>query len=420
MALPFLVFSDAHGAIYNHPYLRMACGNTGFSFPKEPELVTAPKNTTFFYMPGRKPVGFNPAIKRFEVLTHFEDKEVFAVSAFLPPGWLRLYNPAFVAAKRILLPLWAYTACGFQNGKFVVAATRIDRRVHQEERFYDCKKIKAAVNVFLKRFPENRLYRHLAHCALNYNCLNAKNLFLQRWEGGIPTSQHCNARCLGCISLQKNSPVSASHERLKFTPTSDEIAEVMANHLEKGSKPIVSFGQGCEGEPLLQSDNVAVALAKARQQTLRGTVHMNTNGSMPGRVKDLCLAGMDSFRFSLNSANENMYGLYFRPQGYKFRDVVESIMVAKKYKKFVSINLLAFPGVTDSDKEMETLIKFIKNTRIDMIQWRNLNIDPAYYLEQIPQAQIKPLGLLKVIKLLKKKFPCLKHGYFNRDKTGFL
>jgi len=420
MPLPFLAFSDRRGRIYSHPYLRMACGSANFSLPAISELVIAPKNTAFFYMPGRKPAGFDLSTKRFEILTHFEGKEVFAVSAFLPPAWLRLCNPAFVVSKKKSLPLWAYTACGFKKDKFVVAAMRIDRHNHQEARFYDCKKIKAAVAVFLKHFPENRLYRHLAHCALNYNCLNAKNLFLQRWEAGIPASMYCNARCLGCISLQKNSPVPASHERLNFTPTVDEIKEVMVNHLQNGFKPIISFGQGCEGEPLLQSANIADALIMTRRQTTRGTVHMNTNGSIPDRIRDLCRAGMDSFRFSLNSADEKMYDLYFRPQGYKFGDVAKSITIAKKYKKFVSVNLLTFPGFTDSDKEVNALVKFIKDTEIDMVQWRNLNIDPAYYLEQVPHKGFKPLGLLKAIKLLRKKFPHLKHGYFNLGKSDFL
>jgi pyruvate-formate lyase-activating enzyme len=141
---------------------------------------------------------------------------------------------------------------------------------------------------------------------------------------------------------------------------------------------------------------------------------------MPGYVAALCRAGMDSFRFSLNSADEKMYDLYFRPQGYGFSDVVRSIEIVKKHKKFVSINLLTFPGITDSDKEIESLIRFVKNTGIDMIQWRNLNIDPTYYLQQISQKRLKPLGLMQMIELLRQRFPRLKHGYFNLAKNLFL
>jgi len=396
-----------------HPRLRMVCGSGNLFIPQPVELINIPKDTKLFYLPGRNPVGFDPVTKRFEVLTAFKGKDALAVSAFLPPAYLRLQHPAYQLRAKVDLPLWAYTACGFAGGKFVVAATRVDWSRHQEARFYDCAKIKKAINLFLKHFPNNRLYRHLAHCALNYNCLNAKNLFLQRWEAGVPTSVYCNARCLGCISQQKNSSIPASHERLAFTPTAKEISEVMINHFKGGVRPIASFGQGCEGEPLLQSDNIAQGITIMRRETTRGQLHINTNGSLPARVEQLCIAGVDSFRFSLNSAKEKNYDLYFRPKNYKFCDVVASIAVAKKYKKFVSINLLTFPGVTDDSDEVKSLVHLVKITKIDMIQWRNLNIDPAYYQAHMPHHAFRPLGLLGVMKVLCKRFPRLIYGYFN-------
>jgi len=420
MNLPYLVFSDKEGKIYHHPYLRMGASSLDRTIlPKKNELISLPSGSTLFYLPQRKAIGFNPQDKKPVVLNNFEGKEVFAVAAFPIPAFLRLYNPAcLVMEENKTLPLWAYTACGYYKGKFYITARRVDKRVRQSPQFYDNKLIEKQASTFLNKYPNNRLYRHLANCALNYNCLAAKNLFLQRWEAPLPTAKFCNARCLGCLSYQE-SDCTSSHERISFTPSVDEVAEVMINHLKVAREAIVSFGQGCEGEPLLESDLIAKSIIRVRESVKRGTININTNASVPKKIEMLCQAGMDSFRVSLNSPDEKFYNLYFRPKGYKFSDLVKSIAIAKKYKKFVSINLFVFPGFSDSSQQIRSLVRFVKNTGIDMIQWRNLNIDPDYYLKNIPCKKLKPQGVLCLLDTIKKEFPTLKHGYFNLPKESF-
>ena len=420
MNLPYLVFSDKKGKIYHHPYLRMSVSSLEkVNLPKEAELIKLPVGSTLFYLPQRQAIGFDSRKKQFEVLDKFQGKEVFAVSAFPIPAFLRLYNPACVTTRATkTLPLWAYTACGYYRGNFYIAAKRIDGRIRQSPRFYDNKLVNKQVRLFFKKYPGNRLYKHLANCALNYNCLAAKNLFLQRWEAPLPTAQYCNASCIGCLSYQESDCVS-SHQRISFRPKVDEVSEVMVNHLKVAREAIVSFGQGCEGEPLLETDLITKSIIKVRESVKRGTININTNASIPKKIEMLAQAGMDSFRVSLNSPDEEFYNLYFRPRGYQFSDLIKSIAIAKKYKKFVSINLFVFPGFSDSSQQIRSLVRFVKNTGIDMIQWRNLNIDPDYYLKHIPCKKLKPQGVLCLLDTIKKEFPGLKHGYFNLPKESF-
>ncbi|MFH1771760.1 MAG: radical SAM protein [Candidatus Omnitrophota bacterium] len=419
MNLPYLIFSDKKGNIYRHPYLRMAAGNFGnYVIPQDNELISLPKGSTLFYMPGRLAVGYNHKQNTFEVVTDFEGKEVFAAAGFLIPAYLRLHIPATVVQKDIRLPLWAYTACGFYSGRFYAAAKRIDSRVRQSPRFYDKSKIMKSVKYFLNKYPENRLYTHLANCALNYNCLAAKNLFLKRWEAPLPTSRFCNAGCIGCLSRQ-DSGCASSHKRISFRPKVKEIYEVMLNHLIHAREAIVSFGQGCEGEPLLEGEIISKSVEAVRSATKRGTININTNASLPLRIKMLCEAGVDSFRVSLNSLFSGNYNLYFRPRNYRFKDVLKSIETAKKYGKFVSINLFVFPGISDSQKEIDALLLFIKNTGIDMIQWRNLNIDPDFYLRTIHHDRIQPGGISYLLNQVQSEFPRIKTGYFNLPKEKF-
>jgi molybdenum cofactor biosynthesis enzyme MoaA len=148
---------------------------------------------------------------------------------------------------------------------------------------------------------------------------------------------------------------------------------------------------------------------------------LNTNASRPGILKKLFNAGLDSVRISMNSVREECYRAYFRPQGYTFDDVLASISVTRECKKFVALNYLNIPGFTDTPEEIEAFIKFIRQFPINMIQWRNLNIDPLRYwniMTRVTQNG-KPLGVKRVLQRIKTRFPNVKFGYFNPARDNF-
>jgi molybdenum cofactor biosynthesis enzyme MoaA len=177
---------------------------------------------------------------------------------------------------------------------------------------------------------------------------------------------------------------------------------------------VVSFGQGCEGEPLLQADVLKESITMMRQTTFRGTITLNTNASLPEKVRLLSLAGLDSMRVSLNSCRPGLYHAYYRPHGYTFRDVIHSIEVMKAEGGFVSINYFVLPGMTDDEEECNALCRLVAATRIDLIQMRNFNIDPEWYMASVGhKPKGKPIGVRQLIHLLKDRFPDLRIGYFN-------
>jgi molybdenum cofactor biosynthesis enzyme MoaA len=264
---------------------------------------------------------------------------------------------------------------------------------------------------------DNRLLEHIAHCATNYHCFAAKNFFLGRWEAPLPVARKCNASCLGCLSLQTGETPS-SHQRISFTPTVEEIASLAVSHLENGLDPMVSFGQGCEGEPLTDWELMVEAIKLIRQRTSKGTIHLNTNGSIPSAVPQLAQAGLNSVRVSLNSARKENYLRYFRPEGYRFEDVIYFIKTAKQNGLFVHINLLIMPGFNDMEPEIDAFIKFVKETGADLVQLKNLNIDPEFYLQAM-FLDSPTLGMMKMVEILKKQIPGLRFGYFNLQKERF-
>jgi hypothetical protein len=70
--------------------------------------------------------------------------------------------------------------------------------------------------------------------------------------------------------------------------------------------------------------------------------------------------------------------------------------------------------MTDSVAEYEALRKLIKETGLKMIQWRNFNIDPDWYLGKIGVTDTgECLGVKQLMQLIRDEFPDLKFGYFN-------
>jgi hypothetical protein len=76
--------------------------------------------------------------------------------------------------------------------------------------------------------------------------------------------------------------------------------------------------------------------------------------------------------------------------------------------------IFVFPGMTDSVEEYEALRKLIKDTHLRMIQWRNFNIDPDWYMGKIGVSETgECLGIKQMMELIREEFPLLKFGYFN-------
>jgi molybdenum cofactor biosynthesis enzyme MoaA len=165
---------------------------------------------------------------------------------------------------------------------------------------------------------------------------------------------------------------------------------------------------------LLQAATLKEAIRLMRGATGRGTINCNTNGSLPEQVKELAGAGLESIRVSLNSARPQYYNAYYRPRGYEFADLKRSIQLMKAHGGFASINYLVLPGLTDEEDELAMLCRFIRETGLDLIQMRNLNIDPEWYLRSIGYRPAgKKIGIVRLMARLKESFPGLRFGYFN-------
>jgi len=417
-----MVFSDAEGRLYDHPDL-LAVGADGPDpvALSEDDVIPVPRGSDLMMLPGRRPIGIDPVTKEAQLLATWEGKAVNAAAVFMAPAHTQSHRAAYVTQQDApVLPLFAYTALAYTDGHFCAAGVRVDDDTRHDPWRFRRSDIERGVENTLNDLPANRVVQQLRTCALVYNCRNAQNFFLGRYEAPLPTSVACNSRCVGCISLQKDGGFKAAHDRLETPPSPEEVAEVALRHIEKASRAVVSFGQGCEGEPLLNGDLLCRAVCLIREKTNQGTINLNTNGSRPAVVGELIDSGLDSIRVSLNSLRGDAYNAYYRPKGYGLGDVIETVRICRRSGVHVSLNLLYFPGITDTPEEIEVFEKFIGKEGVDLVQMRNLNIDPELYIRSLPEdAERQGIGVREFMNDLKKQFPDLRFGYFNPPKESY-
>ena len=402
------LFADNRGEIFDAPGWG-AVGQSGDRLVvcHKADMIPLPPGSELMFLPGRTAIG----MKGQSLLPLPRGEQ--AVAAILPVGYTRLLLPAYETLPGApVLPLFGYTAVAWERGRIWAAAVRSDENSKWDPAKYNGKDLKRRIDAVRKDLPDNRLVEHLAHCSLTWHCCTAQNLFYRRWEAGIPTSPVCNANCLGCISLQPAECCPSPQSRIQFSPTVREVAEIAVYHLSTAPEAIISFGQGCEGEPALAAATIAAAIREVREKTGRGVLNINTNAGYTEGIRQIADAGIDSLRVSLISAREETHQAYYR-SSYSLADVRASIQYAKQKGCHVSVNFLLFPGLNDQPAEIAAWREFLQETGVDMIQLRNLNIDPERLRAAVPFFTEAGLGIPTMVRMLQEALPRLKFGSFS-------
>ena len=408
-----MLFARPDGQWFDFPPLTMAAmrGEQPL-LPAIKELIPLPEGATLTMMPSATPVGFDRESGEFLELTENPYKQkkpepAYAVAALLPQGYTRLLLPACRpgAAK---LPILGYTAVGIEKGRLMVAAAATDEHELWNPKHFNTPQLPDLVAQRQREFPANRIVKQLSRCALEYGCFTAQNIFYRRWEGGVPVSPACNASCLACLSEQPDH--CSPQQRIDFCPEAAEVAEIAVPHLEQAERAVISFGQGCEGEPSLAYPMIAQALRLIRRQTQRGKININTNAGHTEAIRVLLEAGMDSLRVSLFSPFSEEYAAYHQPKDYCLDDVLASLRLAQRAERPVALNLLAYPGFTDTEPRLQALVALAREYGLRQIQLRNLNCDPRL-MAPFCQGQTG-LGMLRFIAELARELPEVDIGSY--------
>jgi pyruvate-formate lyase-activating enzyme len=411
--VPAPLVARKDGALLDVPGFAAAVDDGQTRRATSADFAPLPKGSLLLTLPGRSAIVYEG--DRRTTLDDLDGVAVDAMAVALPLGYTRALLPAYEARPGApTLPLYGYTAAAWDGKRIVAAALSTDSLASWSAASHDEANVREGIDARIAEFGDTGLLRQLARCATEYGCYTAQNAFLRSGEAAIPVSPACNARCIGCISAQDMSAgfVSAQ-ERVRTTPSADEIVELAVAHLEGGGD-IVSFGQGCEGEPLLAAPRIASAVRKIRARTTAGVIHCNTNASSPQALASLIDAGLQSVRVSLNSARPEAYSAYYRPRGYTFDDVRKSLQVASDARVAISLNLLTHPGVTDEQDEIESFDRLLQDYSISMVQTRTLNVDPAEYFAAVGRPALPTVGMATWLARLASQFSNIRVGNFTR------
>jgi pyruvate-formate lyase-activating enzyme len=383
-----LAYSDARGRVF-FDATKTPLADGGIVRDVQPsELIPLPEGAIVSMLPGRSPLlGGGRSVPRRT-----------ALGVLLPAGYTRTLLPAFARKPDApQLPLFGYTFACVLDDELAVAAMRTDEGEDWQPRRFAEGELEGIVARRIAIDPRNRTLAQLSICAREYGCFTAQNVFLERGEAAIPVAPKCNAACVGCISeLDADSAIPAPQTRIGFEPDVDDLVRIGLHHLERVDDGIVSFGQGCEGEPLLRSTAIAAAIERIRAQRTNGTLNCNTNGSMTNSLQRVIDAGLQAVRVSLNSFRPEVYAAYYRPTGYTLENVLESVSLAVDAGLRVSLNLLTHPGVTDDRAEIKAMETFLRAHPVSLVQTRTLNIDPDVYFARVGRPA-EPLGMREAL-----------------------
>jgi pyruvate-formate lyase-activating enzyme len=318
-----------------------------------------------------------------------------AAAAFLAPGYLRTLLPAYVDEPgKADLPPRQYAAVGAdEGGALFVAATEIEP---PRAPAYVKAEVAARVGEGLRKHPGDRLVRQLARCAREYACVPAAACFYGRDECALPIAAPTNERPPASVAPKRDGEADPT-EVAAFHPTADEIADRAIAHFTAGGT-IVSFGQACEGEPLLMARELEEAIAQIRLRTREGTIHLNTNGSAPSGLRRLRSAGLDSIAVRMASARAATYETFHGPDNYRFPDVRAALRLAIELRLAVTIHLLVLPGVFDRPEEVADLLALLGELPAGTtLLVRDLHADPLRALARLHSRGIEPIGVAAAI-----------------------
>ena len=194
----------------------------------------------------------------------------------------------------------------------VVGAARATRRGDLRRRDRECAR---------RRCPATASSTTSPICATELRCYTAQNTFLRRYEGALP----------GLAGVQRRLPrlhLAADRRPGAGAPAADAFRADRRRARRDGRRStsaaptpaIVSFGQGCEGEPLTRDD----VLAERRRADPRASIPRRPSTSTPTAAarrssSGSSTPGCNSVRISAISFTDAVFRAYYRPVGYSHR-----------------------------------------------------------------------------------------------------
>ncbi|MDQ2953041.1 MAG: hypothetical protein M3R54_12360, partial [Chloroflexota bacterium] len=144
------------------------------------------------------------------------------------------------------------------------------------------------------------------------------------------------------------------------------------------------------------------------------TIHLHTNGSVPGSLRRLRSAGLDSMTVRLVSARAATYEALHGPD-YRFPEVRASLRLAAELRLSLSVLVLVLPGMFDRPDELAELIALLSELPAgSTLLLRDLHADPLRALARLNTRGVEPLGIAVALARIKEQAGHVRVGSFVR------
>ena len=154
---------------------------------------------------------------------------------------------------------------------------------------------------------------------------------------------------------------------------------------------------------------------RIRAGTGEGTIHLNSNGSLPGGLRRLVAAGLDSICFRIAASRAATYEPLHGPEGYRFPDVRASIRLVAELPVALSLLVLVHPGIFDRPDELAALVAIMgKLPEGSTLLLRDLHSDPLRALALVPARGEDPLGVTQAVDRIREEIQHVRIGAFVR------
>lgn len=152
---------------------------------------------------------------------------------------------------------------------------------------------------------------------------------------------------------------------------------------------------------------VAEWITAVRRQSDQGELQLVAPAATPEAVRDWCRAGINRLHLTLNSAREDYYQTFYRPQGYRFDRLTGALHTAASLGAGIDLTYLTFPGLTDHPVEMKALEDLLREFPVETLHLSNLAIDPEWYMDELAILPLsrKQAGMAKWLAHFQEQFP---------------
>ncbi|MDO7252829.1 radical SAM protein [Helicobacter cappadocius] len=237
-----------------------------------------------------------------------------------------------------------------------------------------------------------------------------------------PSGKQCNFDCLYCELIGKKAQ-DQMQEILKLEDLVQSVQLALLEHPKIDVLTITANGEPTLYPFLYEFMSILKPMIPKNISTL-----ILSNGSrfgVPSVQKALAL--FDIVKFSLDAADEDSFKRVDRPyRSINLKDLLAGIKdFSSKYQGELVAEILLVNNINDGAKNIEALVEFLKDIRVDRIDLGSVDRPPAYNVEAIGFDRLAQIakqfeGMFVSLPHRKSSIPLIHQNYSREDLVEFI